>query len=197
MSEPKQRSEPKQIATLPPIEELRRDVPRSPRTGEPRRPVVLGVAAVLLYLAAAACLAVYGWHWWLAAHPETYHTSAWLIEWTSPDPGKWLSLTLEGALAAAVALASGAAGIAGFQAWSGRRWSRWAGLVAVALVGGFTALTSWWGLAAAGLAVVGAGLLFLPPVTRYFEQWAQVRAEQPLEYRRPERIFYGRLPRFR
>lgn len=190
-------SEPKQIATLPPIEELRRDVPRSQRTGEPRRPVVVGAAAIVLYLAVAGAAAVYGWHWWLAAKPEQYPTSAWLIEWTAPEPGKWLSLTLEGALAAALAAAAGAAGVAGFQAWNGWRWSRWVGLVAVLLMGGFAAITNWWGLIPVGLTVIGAGLLFLPPVTRYFSQWAQVRAERPEPYRRPGEIHYGRLPRFR
>lgn len=190
-------SEPKQIATLPPIEELRRDVPRSLRTGEPRRPVLVGVAAVLLYLAVAAAAVAYGWHWWLAADMDTYHRSAWLVEWTEPEPGLWLSLALEGALAAALALAAGAAGVAGFQAWNGWRWSRWAGLAAVVLMGGFAALTSWWALVPATLTVAGAALLFLPPVTKYFGQWAQVRAERPVPYRRPDEIHYGRLPRFR
>lgn len=150
-------SEPKQIATLPPLEELQRAVPRSPRTGEPVRPALVGVAAVLLYLAVAAAAAVYGWHWWLAAHPESYPTSAWLVEWTGPKPGTWLSLTMESVLAAALAAAAGAAGVAGFQAWNGWKWSRWAGLVAVLLMGGFAAVTSWWGLIPAGLSVVGVG----------------------------------------
>lgn len=190
-------SEPKQIATLPPIEELRRDVPRSKRTGEPLRPVVVGVASALLYLAVASAIVAYGWHWWLASDMETYQRSAWLIEWTKPEPGLWLSLALEGALAAALALAAGAAGVAGFQAWNGWRWSRWAGLVAVALMGGFAAITSWWAIAPAALTVVGAVLLFLPPVTKYFRHWAQLRAERPVPYRRPDEIHYGRLPRFR
>lgn len=190
-------SEPKQIATLPPIEELRRDVPRSKRTGEPRRPVVVGASAILMYFAVASAIGVYGWHWWLAAHPESYPNSAWLVEWSNPDPGKWLSLTLEGALAAALALAAGAAGIAGFQAWNGWRWSRWAGLIAVALMGGFTALTSWWGILPAGLTVLGCVLVLLPPAGRYFRHWEQARAEGRVPYRRPSEIRYGRLPRFR
>lgn len=190
-------SEPKQIATLPPLEELQRAVPRSPRTGEPVRPVLVGVAAVLLYLAVAAAAAVYGWHWWLAAHPESYPTSAWLVEWTGPKPGTWLSLTMESVLAAALAAAAGAAGVAGFQAWNGWKWSRWAGLVAVLLMGGFAAVTSWWGLIPAGLSVVGVVLLMLPPVSRYFQQWRQVRGERTAPYRRPNEIHYGRLARFR
>ncbi len=112
------------IATLPPLEELQRGVARSPRTGEPPRPAVLGVAAVVLYLAAAGVAAAYGIHWWQAAHPETYPASARLIDWVDPAPGKWLSLTLEGVLAAAAVLAAGAPAVAGFQSWNGWRWGR-------------------------------------------------------------------------
>lgn len=190
-------SEPKQIATLPPIEELRDDVPLSRRTGEPRRPVVLGVAAGLLYLAVVGAGVTYALHWWLAADPERYHRSAHLVEWLTPKAGTWQSLLIEGGLAAAVLVAAGAAGVVGFQAWNGWRWARWAGLIAVALMGGFAALTHWWAYLPLGLTAVGAALLFLPPVSRYFREWAKVRSERPVPYRRPERIFYGRLPRFR
>ena len=47
-------TEPNEIATLPPLEELQPGVTRSPRTGEPRRPAALGAAAVVLYLLASA-----------------------------------------------------------------------------------------------------------------------------------------------
>lgn len=187
----------KQIATLPPLEELQGGVPLSRRTGEPRRPVVLALASVLLYLAVASAVGAYAWHWWMAAHPASYANSAWLIAWTDPAPGTWLSLTLEVALAAALALAAGAAGIAGFQAWNGWRWARWAGLVAAALMGGFMAITHWYAAVPVGLTALGAGLLFLPPVTRYFRHWTQVRATRPAPYRRPGEIHYGRLARFR
>ena len=190
-------TEPNEIATLPPLEKLQPGVTRSPRTGEPRRPAALGVAAVVLYLAAVGVAAAYGLHWWEAAHPETYPASARLVDWVDPDPGKWLSLTLEGILAAAAVIAAGVPAVAGFQSWNGRRWGRWAGLLAVALTGGFAALTHDWGFVAVGLAVVGSALLWLPPVSRYLADWDRVRAERPVPYRRPESIFYGRLPRFR
>ncbi|MHA6508509.1 hypothetical protein [Tessaracoccus sp. Y1736] len=190
-------TEPQPIATLPPIEELHGDVPRSPRTGEPTRPAVVLVSAILQYLAVAALAAAYGWHWWLAAHPDSYATSARLIEWVAPEPGKWLSLTLEGGFAAALVLATGACGVVGFHAWNGWRWTRWGGLAAVALAGGFAAILSDWAFIGLGLAVVGGALLFLPPSTRYFRHWEQVRAIRPEAYRRPSSIFYGRLPRFR
>lgn len=188
-------TEQKQIATLPPIEEIRGGVPLSPRTGEPKRPVVIWVAAVASYLAVAALAFAYGWHWYRAVYPETYAGSARIIGWLDPEPGKWQSLAIEGGLAAALVLAAGAVGVAGFQAWNGWAWSRWAGLVAVALAGGFTAIVSDWGYIGLGLAAVAAALIFLAGT--YFKHWREVRAERPEPYRRPAWIFYGRLPRFR
>lgn len=188
---------PKDIATLPPLPELRNESPTSKRTGEPIRPALAVVALVIFQLAAAGVAFTYGWHWWRAAHPGSYPTSARLIEWVDPAPGKWLALTLEGVLAAVAALVAGACGVAGFQAWNGWRWSRWAGVVALALTGALTTLFTWWGLIPLGLAAVGAALLFMPPMTRYFRAFEVFRATGRAPYRRPERIFYGRLPRYR
>lgn len=190
-------SEPKQIATLPPLPVLHNEAPLSPRTGEPPRPVLIWLALILLLLAAAAILGGYGHHWWLAVHPDSYPTSAWLIEMVKPDPGKWLALTLEGVLAAATALVAGICAAGGFQAWNGWRWSRWATLAALAGTGGFVSITSWWALIGCGLALAGSLLLFLPPVTKYFSAWKAHRSQRPTPYRRPEAIFYGRLPRYR
>ena len=53
-------TEPPQIATLPPIEEVQGAVPLSPRTGEPRRPAAVLIAAVLLYVGSASMAVAYG-----------------------------------------------------------------------------------------------------------------------------------------
>ena len=190
-------TEPPQIATLPPSEEVQGAVPLSPRTGEPRRPAAVLIAAVLLYVGSASMAVAYGAHWWLAAHPESYSTSARLIQWVAPEPGKWVSLTLEGVFAASLVIAAGACGVVGFQAWNGWRWARWAGLAALVLAGGFATVLNDWAFVGVALAVPGVALLFLPAVTRYFAHWEQVRAERPEHYRRPAAIVYGRLPRFR
>lgn len=190
-------TEPKEIATLPPIEELRDDVPLSPRTGEPRRPAVLVVASIVLYVAVAAVAWSYGWHWWRAAHPESYLASAHLTGWVEPEPGKWFSLFLEFVYAGLAGLAGGAAGVVGFQAWNGRGWARVGALVAAGLAGLVALLINLYGLIALGLVLVGGALLFLPPVSGYFEQWRRVRSHEPERYSRPGTIYYGRLPRFR
>ena len=188
---------PKQIATLAYIEELRDDVPLSPRTGEPRRPAWVLVAAILCYAAVAAVAWSYGWHWWRAAHPETYLHSAHLTQWVEPAPGKWFSLFLEFVYAALAALAGGAAGVVGFQAWVGRRWTR-VGIVAPLVCTGLIAtLINLYGLIAVGLTVLAGVLLMLPSVGRYFAQWDRVRSQETPRYTRPENIVYGRLPRFR
>ncbi len=189
--------DPQPIATLPPLPVLNNELPTSARTGEPPRPALALVSLVSLTLAAAGVAVAYGLHWWAAANPETYASSARLIEWVDPEPGKWLALTLEGVLAIFAALVAGACGVAGVQAWNGHRWSRWAGLVALVLTGGFTALFDWTGLIAVALALVGTVLLFTPPLTRFFGAFASFRAVGHNPYRRPERIVYGRLPRYR
>lgn len=188
---------PKPIATLPPIPVLHNQHLISSRTGEPVRPATVVVAMVAFMLSAAGVAVAYGIHWWQAAHPETYPSSAWLIGWVEPEPGKWLSLTLEAALAAVVALVTGLCGVAGLQAWNGWRWTRWLGPVALVLAGAMTALLSWWGLIAVALALAGCAALFLPRTREFFRQFESHRGTGPTAYRRPEQIFYGRLPRYR
>ncbi|MEZ5084869.1 MAG: hypothetical protein R2722_00975 [Tessaracoccus sp.] len=187
----------KEIQTLPPIEVLHVATPVSPRTGEPPRTAELWGSSIALHLAAAALSGAYAWHWWLAAHPETYPTSARVIAWLEPDPGKWLSLLLEGLLALALVLAAGACSVVGLQVWNGWRWARTASPVVVLLAGLFALALNQPALIGVGLAALGAGLLWLPGVTTYLARWDEIRAQQVEGYRRPDAIFYGRLPRFR
>ncbi len=189
--------DPQPIVTLPPLPVLNSEAPVSPRTGEPPRPALVVAALVTLLLGSASVAVTYALHWWAAANPGNYASSARLIQWVEPEPGKWLALTLEGVLAIVAAIAAGACGVAGVQAWQGHSWSRWAGVVALVLAGGVTALFDWTGLIAVGLALVGTIMLFLAPVTRFFKAFVSFRAVGRSPYRRPERIFYGRLPRYR
>lgn len=188
---------PKEIATLPPLPVLRQDVPLSKRTGEPPRPWSVLVGLVLFCLAAVAVTAVYARHWWLAVYPNTYSSSAHLVQWMAPDPGKWLSLTLEGVLALVLVLIAGACAVAGYQAWIGWTWARVISVVALALTGVAVLLFDLWALVGVGLALLGTVCVFLPATTRYFRYFAAHRAKKEETYRTPMRIFYGRLPRFR
>lgn len=187
----------KEIRTLPPIEVLRQTTPTSPRTGEPPRTPALWVSAILLHVASAALAGAYGLHWWQAAHTETYAASARAIAWLEPEPGKWLSLLIEGLLALALVLAAGACSVVGLQTWNGRRWARTASPLAVALAAGFALALNDWAVIGLVLAAAGAALLWLPSVTVYLRRWDELRAIRQEGYRRPESIHYGRLPRFR
>lgn len=188
---------PKEILTLPPLPHLRQDVPLSPRTGMPKRPWPILAALIVFQLAVAGVIVSYGWHWYRAVFPETYPTSAHLIQWVKPAPGKWLSLTLEGVIAAITALVGGICGVAGFQAWNGWRLSRWLGVGALLLTVAMTITVNWVALAAIIPASIGAVVLWLPPASRCFSQFQQHRGSTREPYRRPDHIFYGRLPRFR
>ena len=186
----------REIETLPPLAHLGVEVPLSPRTGEPRRPAMITVAAVLCYVAIAAIAFSYGWHWYRAAFTTTYPVSAHLTQWVEPEPGKWVSLFLEFVYAGLAGLAGGAAGVVGFHAWKGRRWTKIGGFVAIGIIGITALLMNKFALIALGIVAVASALLWLPPVRRYFSQWAALDAEAPVRYRRPTQIHYGRLPRF-
>ncbi len=186
-----------EIATLPPLPALRGDRPVSSRTGEPPRPWPIVTGLVLSMVAAAVIVGVYSHHWWLAAHPDTYLSSAQVISWLDPDPGKWLSLTIETGLACFALVAAGACGVSGFQAWNGWSWSRFAGPVAALLSAVAAMLFSWWAWPAIVLMALVSISSWLPSSRSYFDHWQRLRAARPQPYRRPERIFYGRLPRYR
>ena len=188
---------PKEIATLPPLPVLRQDVPLSERTGEPPRPWSVLVGVMLFCLAAAAVTGVYARHWWLAVFPTTYPSSAHLVQWAAPDPGKWLSLTLEGVLALVLVLVAGACAVAGYQAWIGWNWARIISITALGFTGVAALLFDLWALVAVVLALLGTVCVFLPETTRYFRYFEAHRAKREETYRNPTSIFYGRLPRFR
>lgn len=187
----------KEIATLPPLPQLRGGTALSKRTGEPPRPWSVAAGLVIFCLAAGSIGLLYAAHWWLAVHPDSYASSAQLIEWLKPEPGKWLALTLEGVLAIVTTLTAGALAVAGFQAWNGWGWARIAAVVALALAVGATAVFDLRGLVTVGLAALGTLLVLLPSSQRYYRDFKTHRAVRLTGYRRPAHIFYGRLPRFR
>ena len=99
-------------------------------------------------------------------------------------------------LAAIAAIVSATPAIASFNAWNGYRWSRWAGVAAaglslLSLVGTDWA---WWCIPPI---LVGAALLWLPIVGRYFSQWEAFRTPEPAQVHQPTAVVYGPLPRYR
>ncbi len=174
--------------TTPDTDEL------DPATGEPVRPIAVGVAAALSWLSVAASAASLIRTYWVAVYD--FAGASWLFGQFPTGPGDLLRVGLAAGLTAAVLLAMIASTIVGFYAWTGYRWSRVAGLIAAGLsllmlLGGRL------GWAAIPLVFVGAGLLWLPSAKRYFEAWWRLR-HPSVTYAPPTRnVAYGPLERYR
>lgn len=183
------------IETLPPLPETAGDVDLSPATGQPRRDPIMLLASGFLYASSAVVTVAFARFWWQAINITHFFNSSRLLGWTEPRPGSWQSVVWVCVIALLMLAAVAAPAIAAFQAWNGYRWSRIAGIIAVA-VSGLTVLLNDLALFAIPLAAVGAALLWVPRVGEYFDRWAAFRAEDEPRPRRPERIHYGPLDRY-
>lgn len=167
-----------------------------PRTGEPRRPVVVTVATVACWLAVAVTGASVLWVYWNAVPIAGFAQASWLMGQFPTEPGSVGRVLLAVAVTAIGIVIGTANAIVGYYAWAGYRWARIAGLISAAL--SFGALTlnqpAW---AAIPLAVVGAGLLWLPPATRFFRAWHARRHPEPMFAPPTSGVYYGPLPRYR
>ncbi len=187
---------PGEILTLPPLDEIEPGIPISGATGQPRRGKVMVAGMAFLYAAALSGAVALATAWWDTIHVATWPTSARLFSMAHVAAGSWQSVLLALALGLIGATMVSVPAIAGFNAWNGYRWSRIAGLVAVAVSGlaWFLNPIAWVGLP---LTVVGAAILWTRPVTRYYGHWEAFRGG---EARRPAvygHLTYGPLPRYR
>lgn len=184
-----------EIGVLPPALPGVGSYPVSPRTGEPARPAVLGVAVGLLLAGAAVAAAGLVKVLWDAATVTRYHTAARVLEWTKPNPVSFLTIVMVltiGAIGAAVVTA--AAAIA-YNAWNGRTWTRIGGIVAFA-VSLLTILLNPLAMVAMAPIAVGAGMLWLPQVGSYFAVWRAIRVSPQIRHGWAENVVYGPLPRY-
>lgn len=184
-----------EIGVLPPTPPGVSSYPVSPRTGEPARPVFLGVAVGLLLAGAAVAAAGLVKVLWDAATVTRYHTAARVLEWTKPNPVSFLTIVMVltiGAIGAAVVTA--AAAIA-YNAWNGRTWTRIGGIVAFA-VSLLTILLNPLAMVAMAPIAVGAGMLWLPQVGSYFAVWRLIRVSPQIRHGWAENVTYGPLPRY-
>lgn len=189
-------TEPKEIATLPPLDVIESTIPLSEATGQPRRHPVMVVGACFLYAAAVAALVSAGVAWWQSMDMSLFPTATKLIELTAPRPGGWRSILWVVVLGLLAVLLVATPAISGFNAWNGHRWSRIAALasVPVAALGWFLNPVAWAGVP---LAAIGAGILWTRPVDRYFSHWAEFRAGEVTTPPPPPHVVYGPLPRYR
>jgi hypothetical protein len=158
---------PPAIATLEPLPVVAVDAhPVSPTTGRPRRPTSLGLAQALFGLTGLGLAVAYARSWWDAASVTRLSQSARLFAWVQPDPVSAAAIALVLAAALVVVLLVAAWGAVAHNAWRGRLWTRWGGLVALGL-GGATYLLNDWAALALIPAGIGCLLLWLPVFARF------------------------------
>lgn len=165
-----------------------------PRTGEPRRPVAVGAASVLLHLGIGVVAAGLMWAFWLSI--DTFEQAAWLNQVVPTEPGALLRVLMVTALFTITMLIAVASVIAGHYAWHGYGWAQRAGVVAagVSLLALMINPLAAWGILPI---VAGAGLLWLPSARPFFDRWHARRHPVPPPVAEASEVFYGPLPRYR
>ncbi|PKQ31156.1 MAG: hypothetical protein CVT62_09465 [Actinobacteria bacterium HGW-Actinobacteria-2] len=181
-----------EIATLPPLPNTT-SAGVNPRTGEPRRPWLIRVATVLLWLATATAAASLLWTYWIAV--EDLIGSSWLTSRFERIEVGYDAL-LAVALTVAMLLPATGAVITGYYAWFGHRWTRIAGIITTAL-SLLMLLLNPIGWAVIPLAAIGTGLLWLPQARSFFDAWQAHRHPETAFAPPQTSVYYGPLPRYR
>ena len=189
-------------------------VPISPRTGEPVRVWTIWIAAASSYLVVAVLAVALVMVYWQAAvigsltfdeatgewtyqfDSTKFKTASWLMAQFETEPGSLGRVLLAVAVTLIALLIAVACAITGYYAYDGRRWTRWSGLIALAL-SAMALMLNPLATAAIGLAALAAGALWLPASGRYFEAWRAARHHEPVFSQPPDHIEYGPLPRYR
>lgn len=171
-----------------------RDTALDPRTGEPRRPALVWVSAGLFDAGVVTVTVGLLWSFWHSV--RTFEAAAWLNRVVETEPGDLLRVAMVTGLFAIAMVVGAASLIAGYYAWLGYRWTRWAGLVAAALSPLALMMNP---IAAWGIApiAVAAALLWLPPVRTFFDRWHLRRHPAPATPMVATDVAYGPLPRYR
>lgn len=169
-------------------------VPDNPRTGEPQRPRTVAVATVLCWLAVAVTGAALLWIYWDAV--ANFANASWLMGQFVTTPGSLERVLLSVAVTVIGLVIGTANAIVGYYAWTGYAWTRYAGLASATITVAAIVLNplAW---AAIPAAVVGAGLLWLPPAKRFFATWRVRRHPEQVLAAPVVDVFYGPLPRYR
>jgi len=133
---------------------------------------------------------------WDAATVTGYHTAARVLEWTKPDPVSFLTIVMVLTIGAIGALVATAACAIAYNAWNGRRWTRIGGIVAFA-ISALTILLNPVAMVAMIPIAIGAGLLWVPQVSRYLAAWSTIRTSPAMRRGWAQNVMYGILPRYR
>lgn len=165
-----------------------------PRTGEPRRPVVVTAATIVIYAGVAAVVAGLLWTFWWSI--SDFATAAWVHGLFTTEPGDLLRVGLVSAEFALVLLIGTLGLITGYYAWWGYGWTRGWGIAA-----GIVSVSAWAlnPIAGAGSVAIllGVGLLWLPAARAFDQRWFARRHPAAAVPDRRDRVVYGPLPRYR
>lgn len=186
--------EPPPIATVDAPPPLVVGVPIDPRTGEPRRPVVIVLATVLCWLAVAITAASVLWVYWDAV--SRFAEASWLMGQFVTEKGSLERVLLAVAVTVVAIVIGTANAIVGYYALIGYRWTRIAGVISAVLTFGALVLNqlAWYAIPAG---VIGAALLWLPPAGKFFVAWTARRHPQQVFAPPTVDVVYGPLPRYR
>lgn len=166
---------------------------RDPRTAEPRRPWLAWVVLTAYFAAAATVIVALVRGMWTSV--GDFPASAWLQGAVPTDYGSPVRLALAAAVWLSAVVVATVAVTVGYYAWAGYSWTRWAGLVCLA-VGGLSFLGNSWGpWCLAGIAV-GAALTWLPTMRAFQADWTAVRHPARTEPPVAGPVAYGPLPRY-
>ncbi len=182
-----------EIATITP-DQVGPAVPVDPKTGHPKRPASVWIGSIACLLAVAVTAASLLWTYWNEIGNFTH--ASWLMGRFGEQPDILAQVLLSIGITLIALVIGVASAITGYYAWAGYDWTRIAGIISGVL--SFAVLLfNPVGWAAIPLAVVGAGLLWLPSSRAFFAAWNAHR-HPGIEFAPPvEQVVYGPLPRYR
>lgn len=181
-----------EIASLPPVSPAE-GLDLNPRTGEPRRPWSIRLAATASWLAVVAAAAVLLTSYWQAV--TDFSTATWLGAQFAEASVLTRVLVTVAVTASALVTAIGAV-ITGYYAWTGYRWTQIAGAITAAL-SLLTLLISPLAWVVIGLSLAADGLLWLRSSAHFFDLWHARRHAEPAFAAPVVEVAYGPLPRYR
>ena len=168
--------------------------PLDPRTGEPRRPWLVWVASGLFFAGVGVVVVALLLAMWNSV--DRFAEAAWLNQVVPTELGDPLRVALALGVWSSALVIGAAASITGYYSWAGFRWTRWSGLITVALGGASFLMNTLapWCLVPLTL---GAGCLWTPPVIRFFLEWQAVSHPVRRFPSVADHVRYGPLPRYR
>lgn len=182
--------------------------PLHERTGQPVRPWTVWTSAILLFGGAAAVivgLLLAMWQMatpWLEVDPgvfagnDQFNSATWLTAQFPSEPASGMRVLFAILCCLIAVLVAGTAGVAGYYAFAGYRWTRIGGLVAFG-VSLLSLLLNPTAAISIGFVALGAAPLWLPATTRFFARWQLIRHPQTAYSAPINQVCYGPLPRYR